>query len=109
MTGAPAPVLYIAAAVAEIAGCFTIWAWWRMGAPAWWLLPGMALLFAFGWLLALAPAGFAGRSYAAYGGIYVAASLVWMWAVEHQRPDPWDIAGAALTLAGAAVILLAPR
>jgi len=106
---APAPILYLTAALAEIAGCFAIWAWWRMGAPAWWLAPGMAALFAFGWLLALTPADHAGRSYAAYGGVYVAASLMWLWLVEGQRPDSWDMAGAALVLAGAGVILAAPR
>ncbi|MDR5651209.1 YnfA family protein [Ruixingdingia sedimenti] len=100
---------YAAAALAEIAGCFAVWAWWRGGASAMWLLPGMASLAAFGWLLALSPAEFAGRAYAAYGGVYVAASLVWLWAVEGARPDRWDLAGAALVLAGAGVILFAPR
>ena len=57
----------------------------------------------------LAPSDFAGRAYAAYGGVYIAASLVWLWAVEKQRPDTWDMTGVAICLAGAAVILYAPR
>ncbi len=101
-------VLYPLAALAEIAGCFAIWAWWR-GASAWWMLPGMASLALFAWLLAQVEAGFAGRAYAAYGGVYIAASLLWMWGAEGQRPDLWDLAGAALCLAGAGIILAAPR
>ncbi len=101
--------LYAVAALAEIAGCFAVWAWMRNGASVVWLVPGMAALGLFAWLLALSPAGFAGRAYAAYGGVYVAASLVWLFMVEGQRPDRWDIIGAALVLAGAAVILFGPR
>jgi small multidrug resistance family-3 protein len=105
----PAALAYPLAALAEIAGCFAIWAWWRLGASALWLIPGAAALFAFGWILTLAPSDFAGRAYAAYGGVYIAASLVWLWTVEGRRPDAWDLTGAAICLAGAAVILLAPR
>lgn len=101
--------LYAAAALAEIAGCFAVWAWWKQGATAWWLLPGMASLVAFAWLLALTPADAAGRSYAAYGGIYILASLLWLWAVEGQVPRPTDSLGAALALAGAGVILWGAR
>ena len=97
------------AALLEIAGCFAFWAWWRHGASPWWLLPGVAALVGFAGLLALAPAAQAGRAFAAYGGIYIVASLGWLWLVEHTRPDGWDIAGAALCLLGAGVILLAPR
>ena len=101
--------IYVAAAVAEIAGCFAFWAWLRLGKSALWLLPGMAFLALFAWLLALSPAQQAGRAYAVYGGVYVVASLGWLWAVEGLRPDRWDLAGAALCLIGAAVILWAPR
>lgn len=100
--------LYILAAVFEIAGCFAVWSWWR-GASVLWLIPGAVSLAGFACLLALAPATYAGRSYAAYGGIYVVASLVWLWAVEGSRPDWADLAGAGLVLFGAAVILWAPR
>ena len=71
--------------------------------------PGLLSLAVFAWLLTLALSDFAGRAYAAYGGVYIAASLVWLWAVEKQRPDTWDMTGVAICLAGAAVILFAPR
>ncbi|QFT84324.1 hypothetical protein FIU88_04955 [Halomonas sp. THAF12] len=101
--------VYVAAALAEIAGCFSVWAWWRQGASALWLLPGLASLVLFAWLLSLSSADQAGRAYAAYGGVYIVASLAWLWAVEHRLPDRWDLLGAALCLAGAGIILLAPR
>jgi small multidrug resistance family-3 protein len=101
--------LFVAAALAEIAGCFAFWAWARMGRSGWWLAPGMLSLALFAWLLTRAPVDAAGRAYAAYGGIYIMASLAWLWAVEGVRPDRWDMAGAMLCLLGAAVILWAPR
>ncbi len=102
-------LLYIAAALAEIAGCFAFWAWWRLGQSALWLAPGAAALGAFAWLLALVPVDAAGRAYAAYGGVYIAASLLWLWTIEGRRPDLWDGTGAAVCLAGAAIILFGPR
>jgi small multidrug resistance family-3 protein len=102
-------VIYAAAALAEIAGCFAFWAWLRNGQSAWWVLPGIASLIAFAWLLTLAPTAAAGRAFAAYGGVYIVASLAWMWTVEKTRPDNWDAVGAVLSIAGAAVILFAPR
>lgn len=101
--------LLIAAAVAEIAGCFAFWAWLRLGKSAWWIAPGVASLILFAWLLTLVGSPFAGRTYAAYGGVYIAAALAWLWAVERVVPDRWDLAGAAVCLAGAGVILLVPR
>lgn len=101
--------IYIAAALAEIAGCFAFWAWWRLEKSPLWLVPGIVSLIAFAWLLALVEANAAGRAYAAYGGIYIAASLVWLWLAEGVRPDRWDMLGAAVCLAGASIILLAPR
>ena len=100
---------YAAAALAEIAGCFAFWAWLRLGRSPWWLLPGVAALVAFAYLLTLVQSDMAGRAYAAYGGVYIAASLLWLWTVEGASPDRWDFAGAALCLAGAAVILFGPR
>jgi small multidrug resistance family-3 protein len=99
---------YVLAAAAEIFGCFTVWTWWRGGA-ALWLIPGALALAGFALVLALTPPAHAGRSFAAYGGVYIAASLVWMWAVEGARPDWVDLAGAGLALAGAGVILFVPR
>lgn len=102
-------LIFAGAAVAEIAGCFAFWAWIRQGQPAWWLLPGVASLIAFAWLLTLAPSDHAGRAYAAYGGIYIVASLLWLWLAEGRRPDIWDFSGSALALIAAAIILFAPR
>lgn len=99
--------IYTLAALGEIAGCFSFWAWLRLDRSALWVLPGLASLAAFAWLLTRIDVSLAGRAYAAYGGIYIAASLAWLWAVEGQRPDCWDGVGAALSLSGAAVILLA--
>ncbi len=101
--------LYLAAALAEISGCFAFWAWLRLGRPAWWALPGLASLALFAWLLTLVETPAAGRAFAAYGGVYIAASLGWLWLVEGVRPDRWDLGGSALCLLGAAVVLLGPR
>ena len=100
---------YIGAAIAEIAGCFAFWGWFRLDKPIWWLVPGVISLMAFAGLLALAEVPFAGRAYAAYGGVYIAASLAWLWGVEGVRPDRWDSAGAAFCLIGAAIILFGAR
>lgn len=100
---------YGVAAFAEIAGCFTFWAWLRLGRSIWWLAPGCALLLAFAWALTRIDTPFAGRAYAAYGSIYIVASLLWLWLVEQTRPDRWDLLGGAVCLAGATVILLGPR
>ena len=102
-------ILYGGAALAEIAGCFAFWAWLRLGKSAIWLIPGMLALAVFAYLLARVDADFAGRAYAAYGGVYVASSLLWLWAVEGMRADRWDLAGAAMCLIGAAVIVWGPR
>lgn len=100
---------YLLAAFAEIAGCFAFWAWLRLGKSALWLVPGMASLALFAWALTRIEADFAGRAYAAYGGVYIAASLFWLWAVEGTRPDRWDGIGAAICVLGAMVILFGPR
>lgn len=102
-------LLYIVAALAEIAGCFAFWAWMREGRSALWLAPGMASLALFAWVLTRVPVDAAGRAFAAYGGVYIAASLAWLWLVEGQRPDRWDVTGAGLCLMGAAIILWAPH
>jgi len=103
------PVIYIAAALAEIAGCFAFWAYFRLGQPAWWLIPGLGSLIAFAWILTLVDAAAAGRAFAAYGGVYIAASLGWLWIVEGRQPDRWDLLGAAICLIGAGIILGGPR
>ncbi|CAM5421070.1 Small multidrug resistance family-3 protein OS=Sphingobium scionense OX=1404341 GN=GGQ90_005415 PE=3 SV=1 [Sphingobium scionense] len=106
---APSLLIFLGAAFFEIAGCFAFWAWVRLGKSALWLLPGGVSLLIFAWLLTFVDSEAAGRTYAAYGGIYVLASLLWLWLVERQQPDQWDMVGAAICIIGAAVILLGPR
>ena len=105
----PTAAAYIGAAIAEIAGCYAFWAYLRLDKPVWWLVPGLASLALFAWLLTLADSSAAGRAFAAYGGVYIAGSLAWLWLVEGARPDRWDAIGAAICLVGAAVILAGPR
>lgn len=105
----PTALAYVGAAFAEIAGCFSFWAWLRLGKSPLWIMPGMVSLALFAWLLTLVDSAAAGRAYAAYGGVYIAASLIWLWAVEGLRPDRWDMIGAVICLVGGAVILFGPR
>jgi small multidrug resistance family-3 protein len=102
-------IVYVCAALTEIAGCFAFWAWLRLGKSSVWLAPGLLSLIAFASLLTLVESEAAGRAYAAYGGIYIVASLAWLWTVENARPDRWDVTGACVCLIGAAIILWGPR
>jgi small multidrug resistance family-3 protein len=102
-------LIYLGAALAEIAGCFAFWAWLKLDKSPLWLVPGVASLCLFAWLLTLTPADHAGRAFAAYGGVYILSALLWMWAVEGARPDRWDVIGSAVALVGAAIILWGPR
>jgi len=102
-------LIYLGAALAEIGGCFAFWAWLRLGKSVLWLVPGVLALAVFAYLLSRVDADFAGRAYAAYGGVYIASSLLWLWAVEGVRADRWDLTGAAICLLGAAIILWGPR
>lgn len=108
MPNLPTAIIYALAALAEIAGCFAFWAWLRLDKSVWWVLPGMMSLAIFAWLLTLVDTPVAGRAFAAYGGVYIAASLIWLWSVEGARPDRWDLIGATICLAGAGLILLGP-
>lgn len=101
--------IFFTAALFEIAGCFAVWGWWRLDKSALWLVPGGLSLALFAWLLTFVDVEHAGRAYAIYGGIYIVASLAWLWAVEGSRPDRWDMIGATVCLLGAAIILFAPR
>lgn len=102
-------VVFAAAAIAEIAGCFSFWAWLRLGRSPLWIGPGLVSLALFAWLLTRVEVDAAGRAYAAYGGVYICASLLWLWAAEGRAPDRWDLCGAALCLLGTGVMLLAHR
>ena len=100
---------YLLAALSEIVGCFAFWAWLRLGRTALWTLPGLVSLALFAACLTQVDSGSAGRAFAAYGGVYIAASLAWLWLAEGIRPDRWDIAGALLCVVGAFVIVWGPR
>ena len=102
-------LIYVAAASAEIAGCFAVWAYLRKGASILWLAPGALALAAFAYLLTRVDSNVAGRAFAAYGGVYIAASLIWLWAAENAKPDRWDLIGATICIGGAAVIIFGPR
>lgn len=101
--------LYSVTALAEIFGCYAAYLVIRLGKPLWFLFPGALSLGLFAWLLTLHPVDGAGRVYAAYGGVYIAASLAWLWIVERQTPERWDLIGALICLVGAAVIYFGPR
>lgn len=101
--------LFVFAALCEIAGCFAFWAWLRLHRSAWVLVPGVLALLLFAWSLNRVDAAFAGRAYAAYGGIYIVIALLWLLFVERVVPDRWDLVGAVLCVIGALVILLGPR
>lgn len=100
--------LFVLTALAEIIGCYLPWLWLKRDGSPWLLLPAAAALALFVWLLTLHPTA-AGRVYAAYGGVYVAVALLWLWQVDGIRPTAWDLTGAAVALAGMAIILLGPR
>ncbi len=99
--------LFVATAIAEIVGCYLPWLWLKQGKPGWLLLPAAASLALFAWLLTLHPSA-AGRTYAAYGGAYIAVALIWLWRVDGVTPTRRDILDVAVALAGMAIIVLQP-
>lgn len=101
--------LYLLAALFEIAGCYAIWAWLRLGHSPWLVLPALVLLAGFAAILTMVDSPLAGRAYAAYGGIYVTSSLLWLFLIEQQLPDRWDLIGGTVTLIGALIIIYGPR
>lgn len=96
--------LFVITAVAEIVGCYLPYLWLRRGGSAWLVVPGLASLVLFAWLLSLHPTA-AGRIYAAYGGVYVAVALIWLWTIEGYRPTAWDVVGGTVAIAGMAIIV----
>jgi small multidrug resistance family-3 protein len=100
--------LFVVTALAEITGCYLPYLWLRQAAPRWVLVPAAVSLAVFAWLLTLHPTA-AGRVYAAYGGIYVATAVVWLWLIDGVRPDRWDLLGATVTVLGMAIIFFGPR
>ncbi len=100
--------LFVVAGLCEIAGGYFMWRWWRNGAPLTLGLLGSVLLILYGIVPTYQPANF-GRVYAAYGGVFVALSVLWGWTVDQIAPDRYDVVGAAICLGGVAVIMYAPR
>jgi small multidrug resistance family-3 protein len=100
--------LFALTALAEILGCYSVYLWLRLDRSFLWLLPAAAFLAAFAWLLTLHPAA-TGRTYAAYGGIYIAMSVLWLWQFEKITPTAWDLLGVGLCLAGVIIIVASPR
>jgi small multidrug resistance family-3 protein len=96
--------LFILTALAEIVGCYLPYLWLRKGGSPWLLLPAAASLALFSWLLTMHPAA-SGRVYAAYGGVYIAVALIWLWKVDRVPLTRWDIAGASVAVAGMAIIV----
>jgi small multidrug resistance family-3 protein len=101
-------LLFVGTAISEIAGCYLPYLWLRQGHSAWLLVPAAVSLALFAWLLTLHPTA-AGRTYAAYGGVYIFVALFWLWAIDGIRPTGWDVAGALMALAGMAIIMFGPR
>ncbi|MEJ1096937.1 MULTISPECIES: YnfA family protein [unclassified Pseudoxanthomonas] len=101
-------LLFVATAMAEIVGCYLPYLWLRKGGSAWLLVPAAISLALFAWLLTLHPTA-SGRVYAAYGGVYVSAAILWLWLIDGIKPTRWDLLGAGLCLAGMAIIMFAPR
>ena len=100
--------LYAITAVAEILGCYLPYLWLKRGGSPWLLIPALASLALFAWLLTLHPTA-AGRVYAAYGGVYIGVAILWLWLVDGVRPTSWDLVGATIAVTGMAVIILGPR
>lgn len=105
MLNPTALAVFWGAAVAEIVGCYAFWMWLRLGRSPLWAAAGVLALVVFAVALTRVESGFAGRTYAAYGGIYILASILWLWVVEGESPSAWDLVGGALCLIGACVIL----
>lgn len=101
-------LLFVLTALAEIVGCYLPYLYLSKGKSAWLLLPAAFSLALFAWLLSLHPTA-AGRVYAAYGGVYIAVAIVWLWQVDGIRPSGWDLLGAGVALCGMAIIMFAPR
>ena len=100
---------FLIAAVGEIAGCYAFWALLRLGKSIFWLIPGILCLLIFAYALTWIDVSNAGRAYAAYGGIYILSSLLWLWLVEGVEPSKSDLFGAIVCLSGTIVILIGSR
>ena len=102
-------IWFLLAALFEIGGSYTFWAWIRLEKSILWLIPGVISLILFALILTRIDAAFAGRAYAAYGGVYIVSSFAWLRVIERANPLLTDYLGVVLCLGGAAVILFGPR
>ena len=100
-------LLFVATAIAEIVGCYLPWLVLKQDKTAWLLIPAALSLGLFAWLLTLHPSA-AGRTYAAYGGVYIAVALAWLYLVDGVALTRWDMVGAGIALVGMAIIVLQP-
>ncbi len=101
--------LFAVAALFEIGGAWLVWQGWREHRGPGWIAAGVLALGLYGFVATLQPSAEFGRILAAYGGVFVAGSLAWGFVVDRFRPDRFDLIGAAVCLAGVAVIMYAPR
>lgn len=96
--------LFVLTAVAEILGCYLPYLWLRQRGSIWLLIPAGMSLALFSWLLSLHPAA-AGRVYAAYGGVYIAVALLWLWRIDGVPLTRWDVVGAVVAVVGMGIIV----
>lgn len=101
-------ILFLLTAVAEITGCYLSYLWLREDKSVWLLIPAALSLALFAWLLTLHPTA-SGRVYAAYGGVYIFSSIIWLWMVDGIKPTHWDLLGATVALCGMGIIMFSPR
>lgn len=101
-------LLFVGTALAELIGCYLPYLWLRRSGSPWLLLPAALALALFAWLLTLHPTA-SGRTYAAYGGVYITLAVIWLWLIDGQKPDRWDLLGSGFCLLGALIIVLGPR
>ena len=100
-------LLFVGTALAEIVGCYLPWLILKQGRSIWLRIPAALSLALFAWLLTLHPTA-AGRTYAAYGGVYIAVAIVWLRLVDGIPLTTWDAVGALIAMAGMAVIAIQP-
>ena len=99
-------IIYFLAAFFEILGCYSFWVFFRLDKSSLWLFVGIISLAVFAYLLTKINLEFAGRAYAVYGGIYIVSSLLWLFFVEKQSFNKWDLIGAGICILGASIILI---
>jgi small multidrug resistance family-3 protein len=108
MVIAKSMLFFVAAGLCEIGGGYLMWLWLREGKSIWYAIVGGAVLILYGVIPTFQPQNF-GRVYAAYGGVFVALSLLWGWRVDKIVPDRFDVLGGLVAILGVFIIMYAPR